>query len=250
MEGVQPESRRPRLERLKIALVQRDWMGILIEIGVVTLGVLLAFQVDQWGALWQRKEEERQFLERIYRENGQSIRELKEIVPTHERSARELGAALRSRDNQVELQRYASTPGFGCGAATQSSSGFSDSAYQEMLESGRLAVVGDLALRDQLRSLAASHAASVRERDFATQLVQVLLPDLNEYYRLALRSGPELHCQMDWPALVRDDRAVNAIALGYRVQQILARSRGKALQVAEQTQRKLACALKKADCSN
>ena len=36
----------PRLTRLGHALRQRDWLGIGIEFIVVTLGVLLAFQVS------------------------------------------------------------------------------------------------------------------------------------------------------------------------------------------------------------
>ena len=40
---------RPRLERILSAFRGRDWAGITIELLVVTLGVLLAFQIDQWA---------------------------------------------------------------------------------------------------------------------------------------------------------------------------------------------------------
>ena len=38
-----------RLDRMRFALRRRDWLGIAIEVLVVTLGVLLAFQIDQWA---------------------------------------------------------------------------------------------------------------------------------------------------------------------------------------------------------
>lgn len=241
---------RPRLKRLGTAFLERDWMAIAIEIVVVTLGVLIAFQVDQWGSDWRHRKEERQFLERVYRENAFGIDELRKIVPAHRRNAEDLAAVIRSRNDPRQLAQFARSENFGCGAATVSSSGFSDTAYGELLEPGRLAIVGDLDLRDQLRRLGASSAASIRERDFAGQLIQVVLPEINQYYQLDLASGPDLTCRIEWSSLVGDDRAFNAIALAYRVQQVLAATRSSTLAVAEETQAELACVIGKPGCGS
>jgi hypothetical protein len=55
-----------RLTRLIDTLRRRDWLGIGIELAVVTLGVLLAFQIDQWGDRRKQAREEQQFLGRLY----------------------------------------------------------------------------------------------------------------------------------------------------------------------------------------
>ena len=58
---------RSRLDRMRSGLRERDWFGIAIEVVVVTLGVLLAFQIDQWAQDRRQARDERQFLDRMWR---------------------------------------------------------------------------------------------------------------------------------------------------------------------------------------
>src|SRR5687768_14664056 len=102
----------PRLKRIRAALRNRDWTGIAIEFAVVTLGVLLAFQVDQWGQDRRQARQERQFLERMWRETEQAMRENDWVVGLHARSRLTLTRALNARNDVRELTRFA---GFGCG---------------------------------------------------------------------------------------------------------------------------------------
>jgi hypothetical protein len=63
-----PNQKRRRLLRLREGLLKRDWVGVAAEMAIVAIGVLLAFQIDQWGDRRNRAEAERQFLERPYSE--------------------------------------------------------------------------------------------------------------------------------------------------------------------------------------
>ena len=62
-----------RLTRLTDTLRRRDWLGTGIELAVVTLGVLLAFQIDQWGDRRKQAQEEQQLLGRLYFEYQRAI---------------------------------------------------------------------------------------------------------------------------------------------------------------------------------
>ena len=86
-----------RFGRLRDAIADHNWFSVAIEILIVTVGILLAFQIDQWGDQRKQAGEERQFLERLYRENLSSAAELRQVLEVHEDTVREVGSAIRAR---------------------------------------------------------------------------------------------------------------------------------------------------------
>src|SRR6187551_1741348 len=75
-------------QRVLALLRERDWVGIGIELAVVTVGILLAFQIDQWGQDRRQAREERQFLERMWRETKDAIAENDWAMDVHARNRR------------------------------------------------------------------------------------------------------------------------------------------------------------------
>ena len=104
-----------RLNHALSLLKQRDWVGIGIEFAVVTLGILLAFQIDQWGQDRRQARDERQFLQRMWRETALAIRENDWAVQIHSASRRGGVEGLNSTGNEPALARLAATPQIGCG---------------------------------------------------------------------------------------------------------------------------------------
>src|SRR5687768_4213515 len=105
---------RSRLERILAAMRARDWTGIAIEFSVVTLGVLLAFQIDQWAQDRRQAREERQFLERMWRETAEAIKETEWAMTMHGRFRREFNTGFNALDDPVALAELARTPNVGC----------------------------------------------------------------------------------------------------------------------------------------
>lgn len=81
----------------------RDWFGIVIEVAVVTLGVLFAFQIDQWGQDRRQRREEQQFLERMWRETTVGLRENDWVVQVHARNRRVAVEGLRGANDPSAL---------------------------------------------------------------------------------------------------------------------------------------------------
>jgi hypothetical protein len=140
-------SRDSRFRRLREAVAEHNWFSVAIEVLIVTIGVLLAFEIEQWGQRRERAVEERQFLERLYREYQRGIDELTAVIGTHDRVMRNFQKAFAARRDRALLDQYASTVGFGCDAGYLRTTPFNNTAFEELVSSGRLAIVSDPNLR-------------------------------------------------------------------------------------------------------
>jgi hypothetical protein len=238
-----------RLGRLRLALVDRDWIAIGIELVVVTLGVMLAFEAQQWGEQRSRQREERDFLERLYRETGDGADELQELVRIHQRGVTELGAVLRAKDNPALLAQYAHEQNFGCVIGTLPTAAFNDTASEEMFASGRISMISDPKLRDAVRRLAAEQAEGERQLAYARQVSTSVITASLPYNRYELVSGDTgLRCTIDWPSMVADPSSAAALARTYRIHQLMLEIRQDTLTATAAVREKLACTLAKPEC--
>lgn len=58
-QAITVPARQGRVTRLRVAFVNRDWIGVAIEVAIVTLSILIAFEVEQWGERQRSAVEER-----------------------------------------------------------------------------------------------------------------------------------------------------------------------------------------------
>ena len=243
-----PPPRRLRLGRLVAALRGRDWLGIAIEVAIVALGVLIAFQVDQWGERRQQAIEERRFLERLYTEYQRGIAELNLVDRDNRRIRQEIRTALAARGDDARLRALSRLPDFGCGAARLRSADYNDTGFEEMVASGRINLISDQSLRAEVRDLAAAQATSARQVVYARELMLRQLPYLNPYYRFDIDARGSERCSMDWPELVEDQQAFNAAVRASRVHGFVMDERQRVRVRSQRLIGHLACVLGKAEC--
>lgn len=239
---------RPRLLRLRTSLAARDWLGIGIELAVVTLGVLLAFQIDQFGEQRQQAREERQFLGRLHSEYQRGIVELHEVILQHDKSMRQIRAVMAASDDTDQLRRYAATESFGCDMVRHPSAPFNDSAYEDLVSSGRLNLISDPQVRAEVRNLTTAQGAAKGQLTFGRDLVILQLSSLDPYFRYQLLPSGTTKCWVDWPRLIQDPLATNAVFRAYRLHQRVSTERRKELAQTERLLGKLACTLDKPRC--
>jgi hypothetical protein len=233
-----------RLRRILVALRVRDWTGIAIEFAVVTLGVLLAFQIDQWAQDRRQARDERQFLERMWGETSEAIRENDWVISLHAFNRRSLLQGLKARDDP---QRLASLHR-GCGADSMPGLGFNDTNYEELGASGRLNIISDPQLRLELRRVAAAQADAVAQLNYARQRSIPVRQALEPYFRLDIDRDGKRSCRMNWPALVKDPLAVNATVHGERNHVLMWWKRAYTRDLLATTHNHIACKLRKPDC--
>ena len=226
----------------------RDWFGIAIEIGVVTLGVLIAFQIDQWGQDRRQARDERQFLERMWRETAEAIKENEWAMTMHARFRREFIDGLNSADDPRAVARLAATPNVGCRSTVFPALAFNNTSFQELSNSGRLNAISDPDLREQLREVVSAQADAEEQRSnslaFAMEAYRTLLP----YYVPGLDRDGNRTCRMDWPRLVQDKQARFALARSARLHALVWTRRAYTRDALAAAHNRIACILNKPDC--
>lgn len=237
-----------RLSRLRDALRGRDWLGIAIELLVVTLGVLLAFEIEQWGQRRERAEQERQFMEELFADTQSGVDELKGLIEVHEKVVREVPVALEARGNSAKISALPRRHDFGCGLARPLLAPYNDTAYEELVQSGRMSLLSDVKLRRAVRDLAASQNWGASQGIFMREQLNINLPPLTAYYDVNIGGDSAGSCRIDWPKILSDHQAVYAATrlLRRHAQMLLARKRTFDLTL--QVRQMLACKLDKPEC--
>ena len=245
MARAQPaEVTESRLQRILTALRVRDWTGIAIEFAVVTLGVLLAFQIDQWAQDRRQAREERQFLDRMWRETNEAIQENDWVISLHAVNRRNLMRGLAARGDPQALAGYT----VGCGADSLPGLGFNDTSYEELGASGRLNIVSDPQLRLELRRVVAAQADAVAQLNYARQRSIPIRQALEPYLRQDLDRDGRRSCTVNWPALVKNPVAMNAVVAGERNQVLMWWKRAYTRDLLATAHNRIACKLGKPDC--
>ena len=210
--------------------------------------MLLAFQIDQWGQSLRQAREERQFLERMWRETNEAIQENDWVIAVHARNRQSLTRGLIARNDPDALARFAATPLFGCGADSMIGLGFNDTSYQELSASGRLNIVSDPQLRSDLRDVAAAQADAVAQLNYSRQTSIPIREALEPYYALGVDRDGNRTCNTNWPALVKDPRARNAVVRAARNHLLMWWKRAYTRDVLANAHNRIACATGKPDC--
>jgi hypothetical protein len=247
--GANGEHGRPTwLQRTAVLLRNRDWFGIAIEVAVVTIGVLLAFQIDQWGQNRRQAREERQFLERMYRETAEAIRENDWAVGVHARICRTAVEGLKRESDPAALARFAAMPDSCFSAASFPGLGFNDTSYEELTATGRLNIVSDPALRAELREVAAAQAEAVTQLNYSRAQGIPITQALDPYTVLGFDHDGNRTCRTDWPSLVKDHAARNAAVRNARLQVLVWQKRAYTRDMLAKAHNHIACKLGKSDC--
>jgi hypothetical protein len=237
-----------RMARFLLSFRNRDWIGIAIEIAIVAIGVLLAFQVDQWAQSRRQAREERLFLERLYDEYGRAADEMRRLAAMHAKITDEFRQVFAHRQDRAALVHYSNIPNFGCPLPRFVNAPFNDTSFEELVASGRITIISDPVLRAEVRNLAAAQAASARQVDAARDLVVSLLPVHDRYIRFDMTSSIEPSCEVDWGDMIEDKAAMATVVRAYYLHSTALTGRRRVLAEIEAVRARLACSLGKPEC--
>ena len=126
--------------------------------------------------------------------------------------------------------------------------GFNDTSYEELSASGRLNLVSDPQLRSEVREVAAAQADAVAQLNYSRQTSIQIRQALEPYYVLDLDRDGNRICTANWPALVKDQLARNAVVRAARNHLLMWWKRAYTRDVLAKAHNRIACALGKSDC--
>jgi hypothetical protein len=246
------EARKPshvsRFRRLREAIAEHNWFSVAIEILIVTVGILLAFEIEQWGQRRARAAQEQQFMEELYADTQSGIAELKGLLEAHDRVLRDVPVALEARGNPAKISALPRRRDFGCGLTRPLLAPYNDTAYEELVQSGRISLLSDPKLRTLIRDLVASQKWGASQGTFTLELLNISLPPVTPYYDVTLSRDFDPLCRIDWPRLLSDDQAVYAVTRLVRRHRVVWEVRKRTFDLTLQVQQTLACKLDKPEC--
>jgi hypothetical protein len=233
-----------RLSRLRDALRSRDWLGIGIEVLVVTLGVLLAFEIEQWAQERQRAADERHFLERLHFDYGRAAQEMRTAIGHHDRVIQLYRQAFAARDDPERLQAHSRQVG-ACQASYLRTTPFSDTVFQELISSGKLDRIRDPELRAKIRDLTTKQAELKDRAAGGREVTRDESSSLTRHQRYEILPDGTSTCRVLWAELFADPAAVTAAVRTYRMHELVGAGRKDLMRQTESVRRDVAVALGK-----
>ena len=234
--------KRMRLQRLAEALRRRDWLGLVFEVLVVTLGVLLAFEIEQWAQERQRAADERQFLERLYFDYGRAADEMRTVIGHHAEVLRDFRQAFAARNDAQRLHAHAAKIG-SCRAGYLRTAPFSDTVFQELISAGKLDRIRNPALRAKIRDLTTAQAALKDRAEAGREVTRDEGPTLTRHHRYEILPDGTSTCRILWPDLFDDPAAITAAVRTYRMHELVGQGRRDLLRETESVRRDIGAAL-------
>ncbi|HEX6741702.1 MAG TPA: hypothetical protein VF079_07915 [Sphingomicrobium sp.] len=226
----------------------RDWVGLGFEILVVALGVLLAFQIDQWAQDRRQARDEQQFLDRMWTETGAALEETDWIMTLYGRFRQEAIDGYRALEDPARLGRLTGKPNIGCRGAVMPGLGYNTTSFQELSSSGRLNSISDPQIRSSLRAVVAAQADAEANREnsvgFAMEGFRMVEPHLVR----GLDANDDRTCRVDWPALAKDPSGSVAMARAARLHSLMWMKYAFVHDRLTIAHNRLACRLGKSDC--
>lgn len=233
---------------MRTALRTRDWVGIGIELIVVTLGVLLAFQIDQWAQDRRQARDERQFLDRMWSETADAIEETQWIMTLYGRFRQESIEGYRALEDPRRLANLIGKPNIGCRGAVLPGLGYNTTSFQELSASGRLNLISDPDLRASLRAVVAAQADAEANRQNSVEFALEGFRMTEPYLIRGLDAHDNRTCRVDWLRLARDPASSASMARAARLHSLMWMKYAYVRDKLVAAHNQLACHLRKADC--
>jgi hypothetical protein len=224
---------------------RQDWFSVGIELVVLILGIVLGLQATDWSNGRRDRADETHYLERLLADNRANLVELQRAVDGDEQRAAKIRSIAEALSGpaaepdpdalKVALCRWFVQPDIHLQRAT----------YQELVSSGKLLLLKDERLREQLAAEDAAHAESRR--------LDVLIPAIQhgaepiDGYRTWHLDPAEKHtgtsCGFDITGMRRDPRVGSALAQLHRGQELYMFFAKREIEAAEKTRTMLLGAL-------
>jgi hypothetical protein len=221
-----PEAAAPS-RRLRVPLLMRA----LVEIGIVTIGILIAFALDAW---WDNRLESRQeqihlrALASDFQQNVDSLKKLIELERSVASSSHELLLRAQGREpaspeplsklfgNVFNSARYEPVMG----------------AYEALVNSAGLTLIQD----DSLRAALAQFAARVNDQyteGWSNELYFAFARDFGGRIVLGFQNENDAEREREFEALLQDPRFQGHVAMRYTSERDVEREYGDLLRQAE-----------------
>jgi hypothetical protein len=226
------------VQRLARAVRATDWWAVMVELAVVVLGILIAFELTEWDQRRQDRAQELLALQHIEEEAAGDLAALERIRNQHQESVGNfvrLIAAARSGGAEYNRAGADNCNLLRVPAVRRPSAGAGGLAGAD-----RLALISDHRLRDLLRSAEAERVFAESQIMYFRDAFGRYAEQLDAYTQYALRLDGN-SCRMDVEGIRRSPVLVGLLPMIGRDQQRLTEYRDREVQATRSVRERVRC---------
>lgn len=215
------------VKRVAEALRRQDWAAVAIEFLLVVLGILIAFQINEWSTEAQAKRERDAASRRLLAESEQNVAYVRLGVTLQKQSFDDLSYAL----GEVQAGRWRSADQKRMTRGLQSARTAlplspPSAVYDDLIASGIFGKIGDV----RLRSAIARYRATLKFHGEVVNNVRETAPALEEHaaflYSFNDKGPRRVRLDVDFDALENDPLLQEKLAIhadGQRIRLLITR---------------------------
>ena len=242
------------LHRLSQALVARagtrvrstDWWAVLVEIAVVVLGIIIAFELNEWDQRREERQEARQVLRHLGEETAADIAAISSIREEHRQSADNYRMLLTAIRDPAVAKAYRARGELGCNLLRMPAVRYHSARGLEAGE--RADLIEDVELRHLIRAADAHRAFNDRQLDYFRGVFYRYGDVIEPYMRWRPTESGAFDCAVDIAGLAIDGRAVSLLPKAGRDQLRFAHYRQRELISAQLVSARALC-LQRRNCN-
>lgn len=202
------------VKRFTGALRRQDWAAVAIEFLLVVLGILIAFQINEWSTERQSKRARDAASERLLAEAEQNVAYIRLGVTLQKQSIDDLGYAL----GEVQAGRWRTADQKRMVSGLQSVRSTlplspPSAVYDDLIASGIFGEIGDL----RLRSAIARYRATLKFHGEIVSDMREAAPALENHaallYQFSATGRQRVRLNVDFAALANDQLLQEKLAL-------------------------------------
>ena len=243
------ERRYSPLHRLSRAILARgservrttDWWAVFIEIAIVVLGILIAFQVDAWGERRAERRAELVLMQRMAEEARADARTLNSIRQQHIDSATNhelLSRAVRDPSLEAGYHRRGAS---GCNLLRMPAVRRQSAGAVGQAAGARLDLVRDPELRRLLRVAEAQRAFTDRQLEYFRAAFLNYGEIIEPYLIFDFAPKGQVSCRIDIGGLRQDRAAIALLPKMARDHRRFAEYRGQERDALRNVAKRVAC---------
>ena len=222
------------VKRVAAALKRQDWAAVAIEFGLVLLGILLAFQINEWATEREARNERAAAVLRLLGEAEETVAYMRAGVATQRSLVTDLDYTLGHIEDgtwsSADQERMSSALLRLINAAPPAPP---TSVYDDLVASGTFGKIGDVKLRAAVADYRGTLDFNKRYVDYFRQR----MPDFEHYealrYVYAKGRPGRARLQVDFPGLAEDRALQEKLVLTTGGHEIMLRTRQRTLEQAE-----------------
>jgi hypothetical protein len=208
------------LRRTMNNLRSQNWLGLSLELLVLVSGVFLGLQVDDWNEARKERAEEQVIVESLRVEIGNNIAAYENASERLEKEQQlyvdyydYLTGTSEARPNEIDLLNVLCRVGLG------QETTYDNTIYEELVSTGRTAIISDGALRAALRQYIRLQARREAAFDDVVPVAIEQFAAIQEYlaWRPFTDDGRYGNCGLNFAVFEADERAAHHIAGAQRI---------------------------------